>query len=329
MSANIRRREFITLLGGTAAAWPINPRAQSKTLARVGFLRQAGPDDKQFDAFRGGLRAVGYLEGQNIVIEQRYAAGAYDRLPALAMELVHLNVDVIVVDGTAAAKACKAATSTTPIVFTLAVDPVADSLVASIAHPGGNLTGLTMTTGYELAGKRVELLKDMVGGLSRVAVLSNPSNPPHVHYLRETERVATALGLDVRAFEVRGPNDLPGAFAAMADWHADGLVTLTDGMLFSQRARVTELALNSKRPGVYPEAEFVAAGGLASYGPNLPDLFRQAATYVDKILKGTKPADLPIEQPSKFELVINLKTAKALGLAISREFQLRADEVIE
>ena len=325
----MRRRQFITLVGGTAAAWPLNARAQSRTLARVGFLRQAGPDDKQFDAFRGGLRAVGYLEGQNIVIEQRYAAGAYDRLPALAMELVHLNVDVIVVDGTAAAKACKAATSTTPIVFTLAVDPVADSLVASIAHPGGNLTGLTMTTGYELAGKRVELLKDMVGGLSRVAVLSNPSNPPHVHYLRETERVATALGLDVRAFEVRGPNDLPGAFAAMADWRADGLVTLTDGMLFSQRARVTELALNSKRPGVYPEAEFVAAGGLASYGPNLPDLFRQAATYVDKILKGTKPADLPIEQPSKFELVINLKTAKAVGLAISREFQLRADEVID
>ena len=325
----MRRRDFIAGVAGLSAPRPLAARAQSRTLARVGFLRQAGPDDKQFDAFRGGLRAVGYLEGQNIVIEQRYAAGAYDRLPALAMELVHLNVDVIVVDGTAAAKACKAATSTTPIVFTLAVDPVADSLVASIAHPGGNLTGLTMTTGYELAGKRVELLKDMVGGLSRVAVLSNPSNPPHVPYLRETARVATALGLDVRAFEVRGPNDLPGAFAAMADWHADGLVTLTDGMLFSQRARVTELALNSKRPGVYPEAEFVAAGGLASYGPNLPDLFRQAATYVDKILKGTKPADLPIEQPSKFELVINLKTAKAVGLAISREFQLRADEVID
>jgi len=325
----MRRRDFIAGVAGLSAPRPLAARAQSRTLARVGFLRQAGPDDKQFDAFRGGLRAVGYLEGQNIVIEQRYAAGAYDRLPALAMELVHLNVDVIVVDGTAAAKACKAATSTIPIVFTLAVDPVADSLVASIAHPGGNLTSLTMTTGYELAGKRVELLKDMVGGLSRVAVLSNPSNPPHVHYLRETERVATALGLDVRAFEVRGPNDLPGAFAAMADWRADGLVTLTDGMLFSQRARVTELALNSKRPGVYPEAEFVAAGGLASYGPNLPDLFRQAATYVDKILKGTKPADLPMEQPSKFELVINLKTAKAVGLAISREFQLRADEVIE
>jgi len=250
-------------------------------------------------------------------------------LSSLAIELVRSNVDVIVVDGSAAAKACKDATATIPIVFTLAVDPVADGLTASFARPGGNLTGLTMAAGYGLAGKRVELLKDMVGGLSRVAVLSNPGNPPHVPYLRETKRAATALGLAIRAFEVRSPNDLPDAFAAMADWRADGLVTLTDGMLFSQRDLVVELALKSKRPGVYPEAEFVAAGGLASYGPSLPDLFRRAAGYVDKILKGAKPADLPIEQPSKFELVVNLKTAQALGLAISREFQLRADEVIE
>ena len=325
----MRRREFIVLVGAAAISWPVAARAQSATVARVGFLRQAGPDDRQFDAFRGGLRAAGYTEGQNIVIEQRYAAGAYDRLPGLAMELVRSNVEIIVVDGTAAAKACKDATTMIPVVFTLVVDPVADGLAASFARPGGNLTGLTMGTSYDLAGKRLELLRDMVGTLSRVAVLSNPSNPPHVHYVREIERVATALGLDVRAFEVTGPNELTGAFAAMTDWRADGLVTLTDGMLFSQRARVTDLALKSKRPGVYPEAEFVAAGGLASYGPNLPDLFRQAATYVDKILKGTKPADLPIEQPSKFELVINLKTAKAVGLAISREFQLRADEVIE
>jgi putative ABC transport system substrate-binding protein len=325
----MRRREFIASIGGAAVAWPLTGRAQSRASARVGFLRQAGPDEKQFAAFQGGLRTLGYIEGQNIVIEQRYAAGAYDRLPVLVMELVHSNINVIVVDGTAAAKACKDTTSTIPVVFTLAVDPVADGLVTSIAHPGGNLTGLTMTTGYELAGKRVELLKEIVGNLSRLAILSNPSNPPNANYLRETERVATALGLDVRAFEVRGPPDLPSAFSAMTNWRADGLVTLTDGMLFSQRARVTELALKSKQPGVYPEAEFVVAGGLASYGPNLPDLFRQAATYVDKILKGAKPADLPIEQPSKFELVINLKTAGALGLTISRDFLLRADEVIE
>jgi putative ABC transport system substrate-binding protein len=321
------RRVFITLLAG-AAAWPLSARAQQK-LARVGFFRQAAPHEKQFEAFRGGLRAAGYLEGQNIVIEQRYAAGNYDRLSDLATELVRANVEVIVVDGTAAAKACKSATATIPIVFALAVDPVADGLAASFARPGGNLTGLTMAAGYVLAGKRVELLKDMVGSLSRVAVLSNPGNPPHVPYLRETERAANALGLTMQAFEVRSPNELPGAFAAMADWHADGLVTLTDGMLFSNRDRIAALALASKLPAVYPEAEFVAAGGLSSYGPSLPDLFRRAAGYVEKILKGAKPGDLPIEQPTKFELVINLKTAQTLGLSISREFQLRADEVIE
>jgi putative ABC transport system substrate-binding protein len=325
----MKRREFITLLGGGAAtAWPIAARGQQK-LARIGFLRQAAPHEKQFEAFREGLRAAGYIEGQNIVIEQRYAAGAYERLGDFATELVGANVEVIVVDGTVAAKACKSATATIPVVFALAVDPVADGLAASFARPDGNLTGLTMAAGYALAGKRVELLKDMVENLSRVAVLSNPGNPPHVPYLRETERAATALSLAMRAFEVRGANDLPGAFAALAEWRADGLVTLTDGMLFSNRDRVVELASKSKLPAVYPEAEFVAAGGLASYGPSLPDLFRRAASYVDKILKGAKAGDLPIEQPTKFELAINLKTAQALGLAISREFQLRADEVIE
>jgi putative tryptophan/tyrosine transport system substrate-binding protein len=323
----LRRRELLTLLAG-AAGWPLAARAQQK-LARIGFFRQAAPHQKQFEAFRDGLRAAGYVEGQNIVIEQRYAAGVYDRLSALAAELVRANVDVIVVDGTAAAKACKSATATIPIVFALAVDPVADGLAASFARPAGNLTGLTMAAGYVLAGKRVELLEDMVGSLSRVAVISNPANPPHVPYLRETERAASALGLAMRAFEVRGPNDLPGAFAEMADWHADGLATLTDGMLASNVDRVVELALKNKLPAVYPEAEFVAAGGLSSYGPSLPDLFRRAASYVDKILKGAKPGDLPIEQPTKFELAINLKTAQTLGLSISREFQLRADEVVE
>jgi putative ABC transport system substrate-binding protein len=323
----VRRRTFLGGLGGVAA-FPLVALAQQK-LPRIGFLRQAGPHEKQFEALRDGLRAAGYVAGQNIVIEQRYAAGAYDRLHALAMELVREHVDVIVVDGTAAAKACKGATATIPIVFALAVDPVADGLAASFARPDGNLTGLTMAAGYALAGKRVELLKDMMGSLSRVAVLSNPGNPPHVPYLRETERATSALGLAMHAFEVRGPSDLPAAFAAMADWHADGLVTLTDGMLFSNRDRVAALALASKLPAVYPEAEFVAAGGLSSYGPNLPDLFRRAASYVDKILKGAQAGDLPIEQPTKFELAINLKTAQALGRTISREFQLRADEVIE
>jgi putative ABC transport system substrate-binding protein len=295
----------------------------------VGFLRQAGPDAKQFEAFRGGLRAAGYIEGQNVLIEPRYAEGAYERLSGLAAELVRSNVDIIVVDGPAAAKACKDATATIPVVFTLAVDPVADGFAASFAHPGGNLTGLTMAAGYGLPGKQIELLRDMVGSLSQVAVLGNPDNPPHVAYLREAARAASALGIGLRAFEVRESRDLPSAFTAVADWRANGLVTLADGLLFSQRQRVVEWALTSKLPGVYPEAEFVEAGGLASYGPSLPDLFREAAGYVDKILKGAKPADLPIEQPTKFELVINLKTAQAIGLPISREFQLRADELIE
>ena len=325
----MKRREFITFVGGAAAAWPFGAHAQAMKIARIGFLRQAGPDQKQFDAFRDGLRTAGYVEGQNIVIEQRYAAGAYDRLSALATDLVRSNVDVIVVDGTAAAKACKDATATTPVVFALAVDPVADGLVKSFAHPGGNLTGLTMTVGYGLAAKRLELLKDMTQALSRVAVLGNPTNPTHVPYMREVERAAATLGFELRVFEVRAPADLPGAFAAMVDWSAGGMVSLSDAMLFSQRDRVAELELKSKLPAVYPEADFPAAGGLASYGPNLRDQFRRAAGYVDKILKGARPADLPIEQPTKFELVVNLKTAQALGLAISREFQLRADEVIE
>jgi putative tryptophan/tyrosine transport system substrate-binding protein len=324
----MKRRDFVTLLGG-AAVWSLTAQAQPTKVALVGFLRQAGPQAKQFDAFRDGLRAAGYIEGQNIAIEQRYAAGAYDRLSELASELVRLNMDVIVVDGTAAAKACKNVTTTIPIVFALAVDPVADGLAKSFARPGGNLTGLTMTVGYELAGKRLELLKDMTPALSRVAVLSNPDNPTYKSFLHDTEQAATALGLGVRAFGVRGPADLSGAFAAIVDWNASGLVSLSDAMLFTQRDRVVELAFKNKLPAVYPEAEFAAVGGLASYGPSLPDLFRRAANYVDKILKGAKPGALPIEQPTKFELVINLKAAQALGLTISREFQLRADEVIE
>jgi putative tryptophan/tyrosine transport system substrate-binding protein len=228
LSRHTRRREFSALVGAAAISWPVGARAQSAKVARVGFLRQAGPDDKQFNAFRDGLRAAGYVEGENLLIEQRYAAGVYERLSGLAAQLVRSNVDIIVVDGTAAAKACEDASATIPIVFTLAVDPVADGLAASFARPGGNFTGLTMTAGYGLAGKRVELLKDTVRGLSRVAVLNNPGNPTHVSYLAETQRVATALGLDLRAFDVRGPNDLPGVFAATADWRADGLVTLSD-----------------------------------------------------------------------------------------------------
>jgi putative tryptophan/tyrosine transport system substrate-binding protein len=325
----MKRREFISLLGGAAAAWPLAAGAQPAKIARIEFMRAAGPNEKDFDAFRSGLRALGYVESQNIVIDQRYAAGAYDRLGELAAELVRLKMDVIVVDGLPAAKAAKAATADIPIVFTLAVDPVADGLVASMARPGANLTGLTFSVGYQLAGKRVELLKDIKPDLVRLAVLKNPDHPASSPFLSEAERVAKVLGLTVRTFDARSPGDLPAAFAAMVEWRADGVITLNDGMLYSQRERVVMLAQENRLASLHPETAFVEAGGLVSYGPSLPDLFLRAATYVDKILKGAKPADLPIEQPTKFELVVNLKTARALGLTISRDFLLRADEVIE
>jgi ABC-type uncharacterized transport system substrate-binding protein len=325
----IGRREFISLLGG--AAWPLAARGQQQPakLARVGFLRAAGPDDKDFNAFRSGLRALGYVEGQNIVIEQRYAAGSYDRVGELAAELIRLNVDVIVVDGPAAAKPAKAATADIPIVFTLATDPVADGLVSSMARPGGNLTGLTLSVGYELVAKRVELLKDIKPDLARLAILRNPANPSAGFYLSEAEKAGRALSLTMRTFDAPSPSDLEAAFAAMIEWRADGVATLNDGMFYSQRERVVTLARENRLAGVHPETAFVEAGGLISYGPSLPDLFRRAASYVGKILKGEKPADLPIEQPTKFEMVVNLKTARTLGLTVGRDFLLRADEVIE
>ena len=329
MGTEMKRREFITLLGGAAAAWPLAGRAQQVgKVYRIGFLRYASPHEKQFNAFRDGLRALGWIEGQNIVIEQRYAAGALDRLGPLAADLASLNLDVIVVDGSVTAKAAKAATST-PVVFSLATDPVQEGLVASMARPDGNLTGLTISVGYQLAGKRVELLKDIKPDLSRLAVLAQPDNTTARAYLDDIAAVSRALGIEIRTFEVRTPDDLPRAFIAMNAWQANGLFTLPNAMLFSQRERVTALALTNKLAGVYPEIEFVQVGGLLSYGPSLADLFRRAATYVDKILKGTPPSQLPIEQPNKLELVVNVKTAQLLGLTISRDFSLRADEVIE
>ena len=326
----MRRRDFIMTSTAALAAWPISVRAQQAgKVTRIGFLRYASPHEKHFNAFRDGLRALGYLEGQNIVIEQRYAAGMLQRLGPLAEELVRLNMDVIVVDGSATARAAKAATSTIPVVFSLATDPVAEGLVTSMARPGTNLTGLTMSVGYQLAGKRAELLKDVKPSLSRLAILVHPDNPTAPAYLQDTETVGRALNITTRSFEARTADDLPRAFAAMVEWRADGVITLADALLFSQRERVVALALNNKLPGVHPEVEFPLAGGLLSYGPSLADLFRRSASYVDKIIKGMPPAQLPIEQPSKLELVVNLKTAQALGLTISRDFLLRADEVIE
>jgi putative ABC transport system substrate-binding protein len=329
----MKRRAFISLLGGAAVSATLRPfaaRAQAPAkVAHIGFLRYASPNEKQLNAFREGLRALGYVEGRNIVIEQRYAGGVLNRLGELAADLVSSNMDVIVVDGSATAKAAKAATTTTPVVFALATDPVAEGLVSSMARPGTSLTGLTMSVGYQLAGKRVELLKDIKPDLSRLAVLSQPDSPTARPYLQEVETVSRALGLSVRGFDVRSVDDLPRAFAAMIEWQANGLITHADGLLFSQRVRVVRLALDSGFAGVHPEAEYSEAGGLLSYGPSLPDLFRRAASYVDKILKGTKPAELPVEQPTKLELVLNLKTAKTLGLEVPPTLLARVDEVIE
>jgi putative ABC transport system substrate-binding protein len=325
----MRRREFLALLGGAAAAWPVAARAQQGKVWQVGFLRYATPNAAHLEAFRHGLRDLGYTEGLNLIIEERYASGVYDRLPTLIAELIALKSDVIVIDGTTTAKAVQIATNSVPIVFTLAADPVADGLAVSMSRPGGNFTGLTFSVGYELAGKRVDLLKEVVPGVSRVAVLANPANPTNAAYLASARTSSATLGLQIEPFEVPAASDLSNAFSIMMKWQANGLITLNDAMFFSQRDRISELAASSGLPAIYPESEFVRAGGLMAYGPRLSDLFQRAASYVDRILKGARPADLPIEQPTKFELVFNLKSAKALGLTIPESFLIRADEVIE
>jgi ABC-type uncharacterized transport system substrate-binding protein len=274
------------------------------------------------------LKVLGHVEGQTIAIEQRHADGVRPRFPGLAAELVRLNVDLIVVD-TGDPTLLQGLRGVIPVIFTLAVDPVRDGLVGSLARPGGNFTGLTFVVGYELAGKRLALLREAVPKASRVAVLANPANYSTPPTLRETEATARALGLQLQVFEVRAPGELESAFEAMQRGGVEALVQLNDGMLFSQRGRIVELAARRGLPAAYEEREFVESGGLMSYGISIAENFRQAATYVDKILKGAKPADLPVEQPTTFELVINLRTAKALGVTIPPSVLARADRVIQ
>jgi putative tryptophan/tyrosine transport system substrate-binding protein len=273
------------------------------------------------------LKALGHVEGLTIAIEQRYADGVRPRFPGLAAELVRLNVDLIVVD-TGDPTLLQGLRGVIPVIFTLAVDPVRDGLVGSLARPGGNFTGLTFVVGYELTGKRLALLKEAVPKASRVAVLANPANYSTPPNLREMEATARALGLQLQVFEVRAPGELESAFEAMQRGGVVALVQVNDGMLFSQRARIVELAARRGLPAAYEEREFVESGGLI-YGISIAENFRQAATYVDKILKGAKPADLPVEQPTTFELVINLRTAKALGVTIPPSVLARADRVIQ
>jgi len=303
---------------------------QPKKVPRIGVLWLYSPAIASpfAEAFRQGLRELGYVEGKSIVIEYRHAEGKYDRLPSLAAELVRLNVDIIVTASTQAAQAGQQATRSIPIVMTVVSDPVESGLVGSLARPGGNVTGLSLMH-PELSGKRLELLKEVIPKLSRVAVLSNLSNPIIPPLLRETEAAARAVGVQLQVVEVRGPIELDSAFGAMTRDRAGALVVLPDGTFQNERRRIAALAAKGRLPTMYAWREAVDDGGLMAYGASVPDILRRAATYVDKILKGTKPADLPVEQPLKFELVINLKTAKQIGLTIPQSVLYRADKVIK
>jgi len=305
--------------------------AEPASGARIGILGggSASLARHVLDAFRERMRELGYVEGQNLTIEVRYAEGRFERFPDLAAELVRLKVDVIVAVVTPAALAARNATRTTPIITVAVTDPVASGLVASFARPGGNITGLTIVAGPEIIGKYLELLKEALPAVTRLAVLWNPTHPAHPSMLREAESPARSLGVQLQPVGVRGPNEFDDAFAAMSRERAGGVVVPTDPMYFQHRTRLAELARKYRLPAIYGLREHVDAGGLISYGADLSDLFKRAATYVDRVLKGTVPADLPVERPTKFDLVINLKTAKALGLTIPQSLLMRADEVIE
>jgi ABC-type uncharacterized transport system substrate-binding protein len=326
----MKRRAFLGTLAGGLLGAPLAATAQQGKVARIGILgnvpRNEGGD--LWEAFVQGLRALGYIEGRHFTIEERSCEGHYERLPALASDLVRLRVDVIVVPANENARAAKQATHTIPIVGTSLGDPVRNGLVASFAHPGGNITGLSFA-GPELAGKQLALLKEMLPRVSRVAILANPANPLHSVWLGEAKAATRSLRLKLQPLEARTPDEFEGAFAAMSGWRAGALLVLVDGMFLLNRARIADLAAKRRVPTMYGLREHVDAGGLVFYGPPLRDMFRRAATYVDKILKGAKPADLPIEQPAKFDLVFNLKTAKAIGPTIPPSLLQRADQVIE
>ena len=304
---------------------------RAEKVYRIGFLVAGSPssDAAWIEAFRQGLRELGYVEGHSVEIEYRYGEGRTARYPALVTELVQLKVEVIVVGGATATRAAKKVTTLIPLVMANVTDPVALGLVASLARPGGNITGVT-NLAPELGGKRLELLKEIVPQLSRVAVLGDPSSPSHAPGWRETERAARLLGVQVQSLEVRAPNpDFAGAFSAITRYRADALLTLSQPLIRVNRKQIVDFTAKRRMPAIFHTWKFVEAGGLMSYGANASDLYRRAATFVDKILKGANPADLPIEQPRKFDLIVNLKTAKKLGLTIPPELLLQATKVIQ
>jgi putative tryptophan/tyrosine transport system substrate-binding protein len=325
----MRRRDFVSLLGGAAVAWPATGRAQQAKVARIGFLGlvSAPSHAPRVAALRTGLRDLGWIEGRNILIEFRWAEGNYDRLPELAAELVRLNVDVLVTHGSSGALAARKATSTVPIVITAVADMLGLGLVESLSRPGGNITGLSFFNA-ELAAKRLELLKEAIPALTKAAVLLNPNNASNPLILGEIEATAKALNVVVQPFEARQPGDFEHTFAAMADQQIGAVVIHEDTML---NAKATALAIHAavRRLPSCGFPEFVRAGGLIAYGINFPDTDYRAAVFIDKILKGAKPADLPIERWTKFNVIVNLQTAKALGVTLPTSILLRADEVIE
>jgi putative ABC transport system substrate-binding protein len=327
----MNRRTFIALIGGAAAVWPLASRAQQpRKSPRLGVLLAGTPDSfsTRARAFVEGLRDHGYVEGRTIAIEWRWGQDRVERLPELAAELVALNVDAIVTGGTPAAKALKSATRTIPIIMAIIGDPVAAGLVASLARPGGNATGFSIVA-PELSGKRLQLLKEVIPGISSVAVMSNVANPQSQIELNEMQIAARTLSLRLQSIQTSAEASLEKAFETSIHEPVQALIVLTDAVLYSQRDRIVALAAANRLPAMYFFREFVVQGGLMSYAPSDTDLFRRAAIHVDKVLKGTSPGDLPVEQPTKFELVINLKTAKALGLTVPDTVLARADEVIE
>jgi putative ABC transport system substrate-binding protein len=325
----MRRRKFLGVLSGTAL-WPLTARAQQATkLPTIGFLdpNAHSTQAKLIAAFVLRLRELGWNEGQNVAIEYRWTEGRVERSAELANELVRLKVDIIVASGTAVAVAAKKATSVIPIVFPIAGDPVENGLVASLSRPGGNVTGLSLLK-TDLAAKRLELLRESVSGIRRLAILANVGYPAAVTETQEVKAAAKSLGLEAAVFEIRRAEDIAQAFAAL-NGRAEALYVCGDPLMFTNAVRVTTLALGARLPTIYDNSAFVEAGGLMSYGPSFADMFRRSAEYVDKILRGTKPADLPVEQPTKFDLVVNLTTAKAIGLTMPPTLLARANEVIE
>ena len=326
----MKRREFITLLGGTAATWPLAARAQQPAkLPTIGFLGQStrSAASEWVAAFVQRLRELGWIENRTVAIDYRWGEGREERFAEVADEFVRLKVDVIVTSGTPAILASKQATSVIPIIFATAGSPVGNNLVASLAQPGGNVTGLSVQIG-DLAGKRLELLREVVPGLRRLAIMANVGNPATVLELGEIQAAAGTLGLELVTLEIRHAQDIVPAFEALKG-RSEALYVCTDGLINTNRIRINILAVGARLPTMYGSRDYVEAGGLVSYGVNYPDLYRRAADYVDKILRGTKPGNIPVEQPTKFDLIINLTTAKALGLAIPESFLLRANELIE